>query len=70
MDTWLSQSASLPGTAVASLNEFNKALFEKVTKMHFTGLSLGLFQYLHISHKSQLVTENVIIKCLFWQLGI
>jgi len=47
-DVWLSQLAYLPSTAIVELNEFNRALFEKVGT-HFTGLLLGLYQYFHIS---------------------
>jgi len=48
-DIWLSQLSCLPSAAIVSLNEFNTVLFEKV-RTHFTGLSIGLYQYLHISN--------------------
>ena len=44
-DAWLSQLTCLPNTAIAALSEFNRNLFQKLTT-HFTGLSLGLYQYL------------------------
>jgi len=43
-DVWLPQLNCLPHTAIVSLNEFNRALFEKV-RTHSAGLSLGLYTW-------------------------